>query len=84
MKNVNFSTAAYDSSNVQVHIPWKRTSSTKENKTVTTKHRLDATDKESEKVECKYYILTRKEAKELYILWRMEIETKIELLVSSV
>ena len=46
---------------------------------VAIKHRLDATEKESEKVQCKYYILTGKEPKELYILWRKEIDTKIKL-----
>ena len=60
-------------------IPWKRTSWTKENKTVAIKHWLDATEQESKQVECKYYTLAGKEAKELYILWRKEFEIKIEL-----
>ena len=35
------------------------------------------------KVECKNYILTGKEERELYILWKKEIETKIKLHFST-
>ena len=41
------------------------------------KHRLDPDDLTSEKVSCAYYILKGTESKELYVRWRMDIDTKV-------
>ena len=51
---------------------WKETA-----KTLYMKHHLIPGDTTSEKVSCKYYILSGMESRELYVRWRQDIHVRI-------
>ena len=74
---MSFSQTAYNSKHPDVPICFKADEWEDDQGKSYIKHRLDPDDLTSEKVSCAYYILKGTESKELYVRWRMEIDTKV-------
>jgi len=74
---MSFSQTAYNSKHQDVPICFKADEWEDDQGKSYIKHRLDPDDLTSEKVSCAYYILKGTESKELYVRWRMDIDTKV-------
>ena len=74
---MSFNQTAYNSKHPDVPICFKADEWEDDQGKSYIKHRLDPEDLTSEKVSCAYYILKGTESKELYVRWRIDIDTKV-------